>query len=314
MKIRQKIITYKDKLPYSIQLCNIAHAEPHYHEHELELIYCLKGHVDLVAGHQNVRINKGEIFSVDCGDIHYIYSDEDNLTILFHLDLTGLDISWEKLCYIYFACESCHCYPYQKKAMTYIKDIILTLSYFQYNHCEGSKDLANSLINILLKYFNWFNYENQTEQINMELHDRFYRILEYCTKNYNKKITISKLAEMEHINKNYSSQFLSNTVFMTFRDMIQYSRCYKAEQLLLLTDLPVSEISYSCGFSDSKYFYSSFKKWWKSTPSQHRARYAEYMNTSEEISFVCDTSACELLQWHITQWHTEKTLFSHHTV
>ena len=93
MKIRQKIITYKDKLPYSIQLCNIAHAEPHYHEHELELIYCLKGHVDLVAGHQNVRINKGEIFSVDCGDIHYIYSDEDNLTILFHLDLTSLDIS-----------------------------------------------------------------------------------------------------------------------------------------------------------------------------------------------------------------------------
>lgn len=308
MKINQQTITYENRLPYNVQLVNISRTMPHYHEKELELIYCLEGHVDLVAGHQKVRINAGEIFSVDYYDIHYISSDDDNLTILFHLDLTRLDIPREKLSYIFFACESCHCYPYQEKAMANVKDIILTLCYFKYSRKNGSGALANVLINILLKYFNWFNYENQTEQMNMDLHDRFYRILEYCNENYNKKITISRLAEMEHINKNYFSQFLSNTVFMSFRDMIQYIRCYHAERLLLFTSLPLSEISYECGFSDSKYFYAAFKKWWHTTPSKHRDGYAEYMKLPEKISFTEVSDACRLLRHHIAKWHTEKTL------
>lgn len=307
MKIKTQKIEYENELPYNIYLYDISHITPHFHTKELELIFCLEGHVDLVAGHQKLRINSGEVFSVDYRDIHYIHSDIMNMTLIFHLDLTKLDIPWKKLSYVYFSCESCHCYPYQQKAMNDVKDILLALAYEKYSGGSGSKLLPRTLIKILLEYFNWFNYDNQTTQINTELYERFYRILEYCNNNFDKKITITQLAESEHINRNYFSQFISKTVFQSFSSMIKYIRCYEAEQLLLNTDMPISEISYACGFSDSKYLYSAFKIWWGVTPSEHRAQYAEQLLKDEKFFISDDLEAQEFLRRYITEWHLEKT-------
>ena len=44
--------------------------------------------------------------------------------------------------------------------------------------------------------------------------------------------------------------------------MINYFRCYRDERLLLTTDKTAIEISHMVGFSNPKYFYSNFRKWW----------------------------------------------------
>lgn len=305
MKINEQIISYETNSPYSIQLLNISHMNPHFHRKELELVYCLEGHVDLVAGHQKVRIHAGEIFSIDYRDIHYIYSTKRNVTLIFHLDLTRLDIPFETLSNIFFSCESNHCYPYQIPAMNRVKDILLTLAY---GSIPASETLPNKLLSTLLDYFNWFNYENQTSQMNLELHERFYRVLNYCYNNYNKKITISQLAESEHITKNYFSQFINKTVFRSFSSMIKYIRCYEAEQLLLNTEMSIADISYACGFSDSKYLYAAFRQWWGTTPAEHRLNYASYMKEPESIEPIEQSDAQLFLREYITEWHIEKTL------
>lgn len=311
MNINEEIIKYNHELPYNVSLCRITNAAPHYHSRELEIIYCLKGSIRLVAGHQNTTISEGEVFSVDYRDIHYLFSDVDNLTLIFHLDLTRLNISWDNLKYIFFACESSHCYPYQQAALDKVKDIILSLAFSLYSHDVSwgkarLTDASDKLIGILFKYFNYFNYENYDDYFNEDLYGRFYRIIAYCNDNYMNKITISQLAEMEHINKNYFSQFISKTVFESFSLMIKYIRCYEAEQLLLKTNMPVYEISYSCGFSDPKYFYSAFKLWWECTPTQHRARYANYMKKATNVTYLSDTDALEAIKEQITRWHMEK--------
>lgn len=308
MKIDEQIISYEANCPYHVQLLNISHMNPHFHSKELELVYCLEGHVDLVAGHQKVRIHAGEIFSVDYRDIHYIYSDEENITLLFHLDLAKLDVPFETLSNIFFSCESSHCYPYQQEAMNRIKDILLALAYEWVCNLPASDVLPNKLLHILLDYFNWFNYENQTSQMNTELHERFYRVLNYCYNHYNQKITISQLADAEHITKNYFSQFLSKTVFQSFSSMIKYIRCYEAEQLLLTTDMAIADISYACGFSDSKYLYAAFRQWWGTTPAEHRSNYMEYMKETERVSCMEALPAQDFLRETITRWHIEKTL------
>ncbi len=308
MKIKEDKIKYNNGKRYHIGIYSITNIMPHFHSKELELVFCLDGHVNLIAGHQRVRINSGELFSVDYRDIHYIYSDVPNKTILFHLDLTRLEVPWEQLAPVLFACESSHCFPYQEKAMSDIKDILLTFAYDNYTQGSRCDELPDTLIEILLEYFNWFNYENQTKHMNNDLYERFYRIVSYCNENYSRKITISQLAESEHINKNYFSQFIRRTVFHSFSNMIKYIRCYEAEQLLLNTDMPVSEISYACGFSDNKYFYAAFNKWWGTTPSKHRAKYAEYMKKPEKITAADSRRAKEFLSEYITEWHIEKTL------
>lgn len=77
---------------------------------------------------------------------------------------------------------------------------------------------------------------------------------------------------------------------------------------LLKTELPIADISYKCGFSDPKYFYSAFKKFWECTPTEHRNKYRRYIENIVPESVVKDAQAARILKEHITMWLLEKTI------
>lgn len=315
MKILEPELTYKNNLPYEVKLCRIGRQLPHRHIRELELVYCLEGKIHLIASDQDYTLTAGQIHSIDFGDIHFLESSgelHDNVVLLFHLDLSKMS-NWDELRYVFFACESNHCYPYQEPAMAEVKDIVLSLSYISYRHCSGLdfNKALQKLSNTLLQYFNWFNYENQDDYMNQDLYNRFTRVLKYIATNYKEKISVSQLAEREHINKNYFSQFVSKTIFSSFSNMVNYIRCYQAEFLLLTTNMSVSDISFECGFSDPKYFYSAFKELWHATPTEHRKKYERYYKTANTkqnrtILFSEETADAKLKNY-ITRWHIAKT-------
>ena len=257
MILKEYELHYKNDLPFQAELSKVTNLIPHRHEKELELVYCLDGSVHLEAAEQKVTLHAGQLHSIDYGDIHCLWSDEDNTTLIFHLDMTRMP-NWDYLEYVLFACEDLHLYPYQEQAMARVKDIVLTLSYEYFSDnlqdAENFKAPLDELVDTLLKYFNWFNYENQDNYMNVDLYERFHRVLVYCLNNYEKKITVSQLAAQENINRNYFSQFIGKTIFSSFSNMVNYIRCWHAEELLLTTDMPNAEISYACGFSDPKYF------------------------------------------------------------
>ena len=335
MKLKEYTLKYKNNLPFQAELSKVTNLVPHRHDTELELVYCLEGTVHLEAADQKATLHAGQLHSIDFADIHCLWSDDDNITLIFHLDLSAMP-DWDELRYVFFACESSHCYPYQQAAMEKIKDIVLSLSYMYFmtvpaarstdlsamhklhNRAFAQDDLKqvlHELTHTLLQYFNWFNYENQDEYMNQDLYDRFTRILVYVIDNYKEKITVSQLASQENINRNYFSQFIGKTVFSSFSNMVNYIRCWHAEELLLTTDMPNAEISYACGFSDPKYFYAAFKDLWGCTPSEHRQQYEEYyqeclrdpVNRKHEM-ILPDSRAAAILRDFILQWHLTKTL------
>jgi len=311
MDIKEEKINYKDGSHFEARLCRVRHIKPHYHNHDLELIFCISGRIRLVAGHQHITINAGEIFSVDYRDIHFTYSDRDNITLFLHLDLTKARIPRERLKCVFFACESSHCFPYQQEAMKNVKDLLLSLAYVSFANIKNeeasdTEHIYDQLLKILIKYFDWYNYENRDAYMNSDLRDRFYRILAYCNENFTEKLSISQIAESEHLSEKYIPQFFSKTVFHNFNNMIQYIRCYEAEHLLLTTDMSNSDISFACGFSDPKYFYMLFKKWWLCTPSEHRARYRKYMEKPPENSVISRKESEAIIKDEITNWHLKK--------
>ncbi len=316
MNIETPELKYKNDLPFEAELCRIGKQMPHRHPTELELVYCLQGSIRLIASDQEHILRAGQIHSIDFWDIHYLNGISDNLTLIFHIDLSKLP-NWEELKYVFFACESNHCYPYQEQAMEKIKDTILSLTYKYFTDSNLSADACteplHELIDTLFTYFNWFNYENQDEYMNTELYERFTRVMVYIIDNYREKITVSQLAAMEHINKNYFSQFISKTVFSSFSNMVKYIRCYEAETLLLTTDRSVSAISFDCGFSDPKYFYSAFKELWNMTPTEDRQRYLnqyeEALHDNTSVTFP-PQKAGEFIRDFITSWHIAKTFKS----
>ncbi|MDO4552639.1 MAG: AraC family transcriptional regulator, partial [Bacillota bacterium] len=157
-------------------------------------------------------------------------------------------------------------------------------------------------------YFNWFNFINDPSFANTWLQERFYRISSYCQENYMRKITIAEMARIEFVNPNYFSQFFRNTIFGGFNNMLNFIRCLSAEQLLLTTELSVSEISASCGFSDPKYFYKHFKRWWGRTPQQHRSWYAAYMKQDVDFSRLSPGEAFTFLEKYIAARQAAKLI------
>ncbi len=341
MEILFRDIDYRDGIPCEACLCRIDHSLPHSHPSDLEIVFCLEGEIHLVASDQEAVLRPGQIHSIDYRDIHYMYSDGDNLALIFHLDLKNIPYEWEQMQYVFFACESNHCYAYQQDAMNAVKDMILSFAYGYLTRSYPPESYAGPVeffTFYLLQYFNWFNYENQDEYMNEDLYERFHRVLAYCLDHYDQKISISQLAATEHISKNYFSQFISKTVFHSFSTMIKYIRCYEAEYLLLTTDKPNSEISYECGFSDPKYFYSAFRQLWGRTPTEHRKRYEDYFreclvrlgapakagqSLPEELAFpapgtvpgqqrLSDDAAAQMLRNYMAKWHLEKTFGPEH--
>ncbi|MDO4834585.1 MAG: AraC family transcriptional regulator [Bacillota bacterium] len=314
MEIIEPKINYRRNMPFAAELCRINRQLPHRHAPELELVYCLEGSLNLIACEQDYTLTPGQLHSIDYYDLHYLNGSEDNLTLVFHLDLSKLP-NWEDQEYIYYACESNHCFPYQQPAMDKVKDIILSLSYLYFTGNESCTDCTpavRSLADLLLKYFNWFNYENQDDYMNQELYDRFIRVLKYIIDNYREKITVSQLAGLEHMNRNYFSQFISKTVFSSFSNMVNYIRCYNAESMLITSDKSIADISFECGFSDPKYFYSAYKTLWHMTPTEDRERYLAQYNSAKAVKnssiSLADDAAAVKIKDYITKWHLEKCL------
>ena len=108
-----------------------------------------------------------------------------------------------------------------------------------------------------------FNYNEKLPQL----------IMEYISKNYSSKITLSQLAQKfgccnSTLTQCFKKEF--NTSIMTY---ICELRLKKAEELLKKTRKSLKEISFDCGFYDQNYFSKSFAKKYGCSPSVYRSKH-----------------------------------------
>lgn len=113
----------------------------------------------------------------------------------------------------------------------------------------------------------------------LELHDvqsRDYRvlgmILNYCTNNSDKNLSLGMLEKELHISKYYISHIMSNKLHIGFNDYINSLRVSNACKHLLKTDLSITEISEIVGFNTLRTFNRAFVKQMGITPSDYRTK------------------------------------------
>ena len=70
---------------------------------------------------------------------------------------------------------------------------------------------------------------------------------------------------------------------MNLTDYITAVRSEKAEKMMLTSDRSINEISFNCGFSDPKYIYKGFRKWYEKTPSEHKKEYEKHKQEGNQI-------------------------------
>lgn len=260
LNINDEPVNYIDGTPLAVTIADIRHTLPHIHSHAVEFVFCLKGSVSLVCNHENVTLKAGELFTIYLEDLHCIFSDEENITLLIQLDLTKVNIPFDVLSQAYIACEDLSCKNFQVASLVQMKCYLLSVAFAYAKAGALAPDYAavasNRIASHMSDHFDWLSLiSRDPSNINRNLVERFRSIYEYCYNHSTEKLSISMLAEKVHINENYFSQFIKNSPYGNFSLMVGYMRCYNAQTLLLTTDKSIIEISDACGFSDDKYFY-----------------------------------------------------------
>jgi len=82
----------------------------------------------------------------------------------------------------------------------------------------------------------------------------------YIQDNLQSNLTLSYVSDMYHLSQSYFSRIFRIYTGFGYNEYLKHLRIQKAAQLLLNTNMPISEIAYQCGFSDSNYFSTVFKK------------------------------------------------------
>lgn len=307
----EKDINFEKKTTIKAAVKQIYHQEVHYHSNAIEMIFCLQGSISMRSSHRHVTLYEGDVFSIDPGDIHCIYSDTDNLVLFIHINIYNSLYSKETIYNCFFACETQPMSPFQIQPMYQVKDIMLSAALCLFTNSTfqnfSLKTASDKLIDLLIKHFDWLSFIWDPMGENTIFKQRIDRTLDYCLQHYPEKITLSQLAEQEHINSNYFSAFFKKTSFYNFSSLLSFIRCDAAEHLLLTTNKNVIEIASLCGFSDPKYFYKHFNDWWHMSPAKLRKWYLEYNRAPAKETKLSDDESFKVIKDYLCGYTIQRT-------
>ena len=100
--------------------------------------------------------------------------------------------------------------------------------------------------------------------------ERLRGILQYVEEHYTENLVQEEMANRFHFSRVYFARFFKKYTGMTFTEYLTRYRLLMARELLLNTDLNMTEVAMHCGFSDSRRFIIAYKKHYGTTPYQHR--------------------------------------------
>ena len=102
--------------------------------------------------------------------------------------------------------------------------------------------------------------------------DKVQEAARYISTHYSQPITLHDAAQMAFMEETYFSKRFKALTGVGFREYLTQTRLRAAEQMLLETDLSMSEIAEHCGFSGGNYFGDVFLRHHGISPSDYRKK------------------------------------------
>lgn len=114
----------------------------------------------------------------------------------------------------------------------------------------------------------------------VSLHVR--RTVDFIYRNLGESLTLKMAAEHEGLDPSYLSKLFSKEMKMPIKAYILKAKIATAQNILIFSDFPLSEIAVSLGFSSQSAFSAAFRKHTGMTPFQYRSSYTDVYELSHE--------------------------------
>lgn len=142
---------------------------------------------------------------------------------------------------------------------------------------ENDKNTDNIYFNSKFLEFIYHLHADSTNSKHIADSTNIYNLLQtvntvkdYININYKNKITLSDLSKITNYSPNYLQNLFVTATGMSPCEYLTAERIKNAKFLLIHSDMPISDVAYTCGFSSQSYFAKTFKKHLACTPAEYR--------------------------------------------
>ena len=259
-----------------------------YHTHNyIEVVYIVSGSAIHEIDGKTYKVKRGDIFVVNMNTPHVFHPDESGKSPFVAYDLMFTPEFFDETITGNAALESLN-----KSYMFYSlfnarEELVPFFSvsgseynmfgelfnkiYLEYRGREtGYIEIIRAyLLELVITIFR-MDIKSQKTSGNYKNKQLAAYIKEYIEKNYDRNISSSQLAQMVYLNPDYVGRIFRSITGMSISSMIQKVRVDNACQYLSSTDMNISDIAQNCGFKDTKFFYSVFKRIMGVLPGEYR--------------------------------------------
>lgn len=228
-----------------------------------QILYCTKGSGCLKYDHKTVDINPGDIFFIPMHKAHEYFPYQKKWEVRWIVfDGNGIDHLMDVLGFndpivIHSADLSALQKLFNKIFITLKADSV----YGNY--------LCSGLVYQFIMEFHRLVLHMSVPNINVR-NEILMSALHYIDDHYQTDFSANELAAASGVSQQYLGRIFRQTMNATPTEYIMKRRLREAVRLLIETDQSIAEISRMCGFANSGYFCTVFRKIIGMTPSAYR--------------------------------------------
>lgn len=259
-----EIINFDESTPLKLKSMYLEQLESHWHK-GIEILLVLSGEVTVICGGDVFHLIEDDLILINEYSIHSLKSSEGCNLVSLQIDTQKIIGKSEKL---FFDCNSS---TNNDKGKFYnIKRLIAELVKVNSSYSEQNVFFNHSIVyNIFYELAQNFS-SKRSNATTRKYFDRLNSIITFIDEHYRDNITLTSLAEHEHLSIPYLSSFFEKQLGMNFLTYYNELRLERAVSDLLSTDISVEEIALNNGFPDPRSFVNLFKKKYNCLPSIYR--------------------------------------------
>ncbi|MBQ8141399.1 MAG: helix-turn-helix domain-containing protein [Clostridia bacterium] len=255
------------------------------HTHDfIELMYVCSGSITHVIGNKHIRLETGDIILMGRATRHSILPTTEKdigLNVIISADyidtlLTELGKSaalHEKIFERLLNDDELQYCVFKTADIGPITNIIENLAYAIIDDNMKDSFIMQTSINLLFAYLaSTPNLLSDFSNMNTYAELTKRKILNYIETSY-QTASLGEAAQMLGLSEAHLSRWIKQNFGISFKEMLCNKRFDTAKNLLLNTNMPISDVIVNVGYENSSYFHKQFLKRFGTTPKGFRNQY-----------------------------------------
>ena len=251
-------------------------ADAHMHD-AIEFVYITEGSVRVVSDEREDRLEAGDLVMFRSRGVHSMFTEDKPLNNYHTLkirpklirNLSPKNLS-ARIALRFCVCNDRLKYIWRKEELE--SSEILKNYRALMEGCNNGGELNDLLLLRSVIGVIYGVLSDESSDFNEVCADagEIYESIVYINDNYSEDITAEQMAEKVNMSYSYFARSFKEATGKTFKEYLNITRINEAEQMLVNTDLSVSEVATACGYNNISYFISTYKKIKGKTPLSER--------------------------------------------